>query len=413
MSFASLFYSNENNILALIIFLIFGIFVFVKRKRFDVEGKVIFIYRTKLGLKLMQKASKFKRFLNVYSIVGIFAGFASIVYFIYISAPYLGLMFQHPSSTLPAADLVLPVSGVPGIIGVPVLYWLIALLVVVVLHEGSHGVVALARKIKLKSSGFGFFLGILPLAFVEPNERIFNKAKRIDRLKVLSAGSFTNVLMGIGFLLLYLWLSHYLVATGNVSFTPYVLHIVNLTQNGPAQSAGMPSNVSILKIDGNEIQQPNQLFNYLNVRPGTTVNFTSTNGTIYSVVAAYNSSITTNANHSYIGFEGYLSLPSQPAFLISQIAPNANPTGAVASQLGYWIDGLLLWLFVIALGLGIANFLPIFYITDGCKMVYEAVGYFTKNARTQLKVTNAIVIIFSIFFIFLTPIGSILFSLIR
>ena len=81
--------------------------------------------------------------------------------------------------------------------------------------------------------------------------------------------------------------------------------------------------------------------------------------------------------------------------------------------MGYWIDGLLLWLFVIALGLGIANFLPIFYITDGCKMVYEAVGYFTKNARTQLKVTNAIVIIFSIFFIFLTPIGSILFSLIR
>ncbi len=413
MTFAGFFYSNENNILALIIFVLFGVFVFLKRKKFDVEGKVIFIYRTKLGLKLMKDFSRFRRFINVYSIIGVFAAVISIGYFLYLSIPYLGLMMANPSSTLPAADLVLPVSGVPGVIGVPILYWLIALLIVVVLHEGSHGVVALARKIKLKSSGFGFFLGILPLAFVEPDEKVFSRARRIDRLKVLSAGSFTNVVMGVIFLLLYLWLSHYLVASGAISFTPYLLHIVNVSSNGPAQAAGLPANTTILKIDGSEVFQPAQLYSYLNVRPGTLVNFTSTSGTVYSIRTAYNSSITSNANHSYVGFEGYLSLQSQQPFLISPIASNAYPNNGLASQGEYWLDGLVLWIFIIALGLGIANFLPIFYITDGCKIVYELVGYFTKNVKRQLRITNAIVILFSVFFLLLTPLGSILFSIIR
>jgi hypothetical protein len=66
MSVLSLLLANGDNLLlTVIILLIFGLFVVVKRKRFDVEGKVVFLYKTKIGLKLMKRLARYKRLVNI------------------------------------------------------------------------------------------------------------------------------------------------------------------------------------------------------------------------------------------------------------------------------------------------------------------------------------------------------------
>ncbi len=409
MSLESFFYANENNIFALAVFIIIVAFVLINRKRFAVEGKVLFIYRTKIGLKVMGRLSRYRRTVNIFGILGVFAAVGSIALMVWLLVPYLGAMISHPSTTPAGAELVLPVAGVPGIAGVPILYWLLALIIAVALHEASHGVVALSKKIKIKSSGFGFFLAFLPLAFVEPNEKQFSKAKRFDRLKILAAGSFINVILGVIFLVVYILLSNYLVSVHAVSFSPIVLNVLSVVHGGPAYNANLTAGTTITQINGKQFNSSTAAESYLSVNPGQYVNLTSSSGTVYHIKTAYNASINTTSTHSYIGIGGeYVCIGNQ--FFISPVSCNAYPNGGAPPQIVYWFDGLFLWISFISLGLGLANFLPIFGITDGCKIVNELLGYVVKDKKRLIGLTNIIIIAFSALFLLLTPLGTLLFS---
>jgi membrane-associated protease RseP (regulator of RpoE activity) len=411
MSLESFFLANENNILALIVFAILIAFVVINRKKFAVEAKIFFIYRSKLGLKVMKSLSRFKRTINIFAIIGVIAAVGTIAFMLYLLVPYLELMISHPSTTPAGLQLVLPVSGVPGVFGVPIFYWLIAIIVVVALHEGAHGVVALSRKIKIKASGFGFFLAFLPLAFVEPEEKSFAKAKRFDRLKVLSAGSFINLIIGVIFLVVYILMSNYLIAAHAVSFSPLLLNISSVVAGGPAYNALLPPNTLITKINGNQFFTVQQAEGNLSVTPGQYVNLTTSSGQVYSIKTIYNISSATTT-HSYIGISGEFIQQNYSQFPIVPIGQGVYPNNNLPAQTGYWFDGLFLWIAFISLGLGLANFLPIFYITDGCKIMNELLGYVIKDKKRLLKVTNAVIIAFSVLFLLLTPLGTLLFSVI-
>ncbi|MCW1294155.1 MAG: site-2 protease family protein [Candidatus Parvarchaeota archaeon] len=414
MSLLSFVYSNENNIAALVLILIIIAFVVIYRRKFSVEGKVLFIYRSKLGLKLMKRLSKYKRAINVYSTVGVVAAFAAIAYMLYLLIPYISLMFNHPTTTLAAFYPVLPVEGIPGVLGVPVLYWLIAIIVLVAVHEASHGFVALSKKIRLKSSGFGFFLAFLPLAFVEPDEKQFERASRLNKLRVLSAGSFTNIIFGLVAFGLYILLSDFIVSAGLVTFAPLILHI-GAAVAGPAYSMHLPQNLSVVKINGQFFYSAAQAISLMrDVQPGQYVNLTNASGSVYSIMSVFSTGIN-SSTHSYIGnFTGvYLTASKEQPLLLNPISSTAFPTSAFSSQILYWLDGLLLWFFLIGLGLGLANLLPIFYITDGCKIVNVALSYVVKDKKRLMAITNYIIIAFSIFVLFLTPLGSYIFSLIK
>ncbi|MGC8682209.1 MAG: site-2 protease family protein [Candidatus Acidifodinimicrobium sp.] len=407
-------YSNENNLAALVLVVLIIAFVIFNRKRFSVEGKVLFIYRSKFGLKLMERISKYKRIINIYSTVGVAVAFGSIGYMLYLLIPYFSLMFYHPTTTMAAFYPVLPFNGIPGVLGVPILYWLIAIIVLVAVHEASHGFVALSKKIKLKASGFGFFLAFLPLAFVEPDEKQFEKASRLNKLRVLSAGSFTNIIIGLIAFALYIFLSNFLVSSGLITFSPLVLHIGSAVA-GPAYSMHLPQNLSIVKINGQNFYSAAQAISLMRgVQPGQYVNLTNASGSVFSIKSVFSTAIN-SSTHSYIGnFTGvFLTAVNEQPFLINPISSTAFPTTALNSQILYWIDGLLLWLFLIGLGLGLANLLPIFYITDGCKIVNVALSYVIKDKKKLMAVTNYIIIAFSIFVLLLTPLGSYLFALIK
>ncbi len=81
-------------------------------------------------------------------------------------------------------------------------YWIVIIAIVAVSHEFSHGIFARLSKIKVQSTGFGF-LGPFLAAFVEPDEKKMQKAKKFDQLSILAAGTFANIIMTILFGLVF------------------------------------------------------------------------------------------------------------------------------------------------------------------------------------------------------------------
>jgi len=69
----------------------------------------------------------------------------------------------------------------------------------------SHGIFSINKKVKVKSTGFGFFPFFLPVflaAFVELDEKNMEKKKPLSQMAVLSAGTFANVITGILFFII-------------------------------------------------------------------------------------------------------------------------------------------------------------------------------------------------------------------
>ncbi|MEK6981930.1 MAG: site-2 protease family protein [Candidatus Micrarchaeota archaeon] len=101
-------------------------------------------------------------------------------------------------STKPGATLLLP-----GI-NLPLLEGILALFVILVVHEACHAILARIAKIKVLSSGIVLF-GIIPIgAFVEPDEQELKKTEDIKQSRVIVAGSTANLISCILFFILFL-----------------------------------------------------------------------------------------------------------------------------------------------------------------------------------------------------------------
>ncbi|MFH1240429.1 MAG: site-2 protease family protein [Candidatus Diapherotrites archaeon] len=97
-----------------------------------------------------------------------------------------------PGVEIPNMPVVVPLHG-----------WL-SLLIILILHEGMHGVVLRRVGLKIKSGGL-LLLGILPIgAFVEPDEEEVKKAEPIKALKVFAAGPMANLFTMFAVLVLVL-----------------------------------------------------------------------------------------------------------------------------------------------------------------------------------------------------------------
>lgn len=111
----------------------------------------------------------------------------------------------------PGVAPVLPGVEVPNVpISVPLYAW-IPLLLVVVIHELMHGVVARKEKIPVKSTGV-LLLGFLPIGgFVEPDEKALLKADERKQLRVFAAGVITN-LIAFGATMLVIAITAFLIS---------------------------------------------------------------------------------------------------------------------------------------------------------------------------------------------------------
>ena len=157
------------DLLMLLIFAIaLALLMYVKRQKVKVE-KILFpvvymiLYRTKLGLKLMDKLGrKHERFVRIFGVVGIVLGFVGMI-FILVVLSFGIWKFLFANGPAPVGLLLPGVKTAPGLPVLSFWHWIIAIFILAGVHEFNHGLLSRAWRVKVKSSGFAVFSIFLPL----------------------------------------------------------------------------------------------------------------------------------------------------------------------------------------------------------------------------------------------------------
>ncbi len=350
------------------------------------------MYRTTWGLALMETyAKKYTRVLNWLGMAGIAVGFLGMVFICIELIKNLFKLFSTPEAA-PGVGLVLPFKA-KGIFYVPIEYWIICIFVIALIHEFSHGVLSRVYDVKVKSSGFAFLsvlIPIVPAAFVEPDEKKLRKKPLRQQLAVFAAGPFSNVILAficLGILFGLTPLADSLVEATGVEITELV------EGDYPAKAAGIQPGDVVKEVNGVPVPYIQNLSSELaRKKPGDMVQLKTSNNT-YSVTLTKNPD---NESMAYMG-----------AFLSqsSDIKPGIKDQyGEFLPNVLFWIVGLFVFLFILNLGIGLFNLVPIGPL-DGGRMLHAVLmKYVEKEKAMQLfsmvGVTFILIILINILFPF-------------
>jgi membrane-associated protease RseP (regulator of RpoE activity) len=274
------------DLILLAIFVVFiAIFLFVKRKNVKKEG-LLLLYKTGFGIKLINRVgNKYKKTLNVLSWISIVLGFllmAGMLYlfgkivWIYIFNASLIKMIKIPPVTplIPYLPQIFKLNFLPPFYFT---YWIVIIAIVAITHEFAHGIFAVSKKVRVKSTGFGFFPFFLPIflaAFVELDEKQMAKKKNSSQMAVLSAGTFANILTAVlffGVLALFFSLSF---TPAGVIYDTYTYSVINVS-----------TITSINNISVNNVTYP-QILNLVN-SSGKFLNEVQANNTEYFATVSF------------------------------------------------------------------------------------------------------------------------------
>jgi len=366
-----------SNILMILFLAVFCLLVYIYRKKFTFQsfGKIFYfgMYKTKVGLKLMDRwAAKYPKILTRLCYLAIIFGFIGMAVVVVDLARSLYSVLMGTSQM--TVGLVLPVQA-KGVFYVPFIYWIIAIAVIVVVHEFAHGLIARLHKIKVRSSGLAFLgvvIPIIPAAFVEPDERQLRKASRFKQLSVYAAGPFANIVLG------FLCLGVFLLILSPAATSVYNFEGVKITdfmKDSPAQINGMVAGDVITQINDVEIKTATDFTTAIEAtKPGDTAEI-----------------ITKDKAYSFALTEDPV---EKDAFLgVWVMTEKSMKSTGVFSYFIVWLSDLFFWLFLLNLGVGLFNLVPIGPI-DGGRMlqtVLEKIMH-TKHATRVWHTVSVVVL---------------------
>ncbi|MEM4714218.1 MAG: site-2 protease family protein [Candidatus Nanoarchaeia archaeon] len=349
-------------------FLVF-LFLIVKRKRIEVQSKIFFLFKTLRFNRFLNKiANKNPKFWQVLGLIGIPISLGGVILiFVYLS--YSIIKFLLVPSASPTIALALPGIKVPGSpIFIPFWYGIIALFTVIIVHEATHGILAEANKIKIKSSGFGFLLGLLPLAFVEPDEKKLTNSSTKTQLSVYSGGPFANFLAAGVFMLLAFGLTPILSQT----IEPSGIYLEEIAQGGPAELAGLQKGQIITGINNLQINKIEDFISVLNqTKPGENIILLTADGTNYSIKTSGNPQ---NTSKAYIGITFKQNI---------KLSEKAEKYGSFG-WLPWHVHQLFFWIYALNLGIGLINLLPLGPI-DGGRIMFATLNKIIKKKEKAKK----------------------------
>lgn len=364
----------------IIFYLAVFLLIFFNRKKFDIEAKVIALYRTKLGLRLMDYlATRYREFFKLFGIVGIGFGFAGMM----VTSVFLVFMvFKLIFAPSPGMGVALLIPGVkiPGsVIFVPLWYGIITIFVIATVHEFAHGVIARAHNLPVKSSGIVFFGPIIG-AFVEPDEKKLLKRSDIEQYSIFAAGPFSNLVLAalVGILLLVL-----IPATQNFFLEPVGFSINSIEEGLPAEAAGLKPGMIITEVDGVPIVSREEFTSTLSCfEPDKPVSITANN-------SAYSLTPILDPRDGVGGYIGVTMINEM------HLKPHLD---AFFPRLAYnviaWLIGLFKWIAWLSLAIGMVNLLPLGPV-DGGRMFQIAM----QKIRGDKKKGNVVWKKVSIFFV--------------
>lgn len=319
----------------------------IYRKKFEFQGKIIALRRLKFGIAFMQNlADKHKETFKLLGYIGIGIGFAGMIFMLYTLGDAFVKIFTDPLAPAAVAPLV-PGVNVPGSPLTIPLWVIIPLFFVVLIHEAGHGLVAKAHKVPIVSTGIVFF-GPIAGAFVEPDEKKLHKASDVIKLSVFAAGPFFNALTaGVVFLLMLLIIN----PVGN-SMTEINGFSVGGVQEGfPAMEAGVQPEVVYTTINGEVIDSVEVLEVQLaNLRPGEEITLGNDDGELEIVPT----------EHEDNAARGFLGVTNLQVNIVKKDAVSGFVYGIMQ-----WITQFFFWIFVLSIGLGAFNLLPLGPVDGG------------------------------------------------
>jgi membrane-associated protease RseP (regulator of RpoE activity) len=410
------------------------------RDRKNVERQsVLLLRRTQRGKRgLMNLGRRFPRFWKGLGVVAVIFSFIISVFIVYFLAELIGTNFLV-EKTVPGLSFVLPSPGaetmiVPGAILVPFWYWIIIIAMLVVVHEGMHGIMAAREKVRIKSVGWGL-LAIIPLAFVEPDEKQLEKKPAWSQLRVFASGSFGNFMLAGLALVLLVGMSG-LFYTAGVTYTSllegypaggvnlsgtitgideYVIKDINDLRNALAE-IGENQSITIETTDGEFVLTtsgesdpaftPSVYFMLLAAHEhggtGTIDFFMGTSEPRGWTETKYAISMWEWVRDNVPGLEARADerISELESGLLESERPGFIGIGGVSSMVrvnpgleGFegplvFIQGLLFWLFLINFGVGAANLLPIGPLDGGRMWTIVAKRFARKRWKKIMSVVS-------------------------
>jgi len=384
---------NLDLILLFTFLIAIAIFYFTHKHKFEIQGKVFALYRTSWGLVWMDRlAKKQTRLLKFLAYVGIVVGFFGMIsMFVLLIKATFDLLFVPDS--LPALAPVLPgIKIAPGLPTLSFLHWIISLFIIAIVHEFSHGVITRVYNIKIKSSGFAF-LGPIPAAFVEPNEKKMEKSSTKTQLSILAAGSFSNILLALLFVLILFFVT---------PFTDSLLEgkgvmVSQVVEKGSLGYSGIQKGENITKIDDVKVGTINEFFDELSKKkPGQEIILQTDKGTSKVILGEQPKELL-KSNKSI----GYLGAGISPLRIEYNEAAD-DKYGKTLLDLIFWLRQLFFWIWVISLGVGLFNLLPLGPVDGGRMFVLGMMTFMSKEkAMKAWKIIT--IFLFSLLVINLLP----------
>ncbi|MCC7553008.1 MAG: site-2 protease family protein [Methanobacteriaceae archaeon] len=280
--------------------------------------------------------------------------------------------------------ILLPGVEMPGSpIFIPFFYGFIALITVLVVHEFSHGILARAEKINIKSIGLILF-AILPGAFVEPDEDEMDKAPKSTRLRIFAAGSMANLSLALVAFLIFSAIGSYGIPG---FFDESGIEIKQVVDDSPSYGV-LKEGMIITAINGEEVHDSDSYLNAVsNFKPNDNATIVTNQGTFHLKLVENPN----NKSLGYMGIQGEIHLETKDTLLGDQIP-----------WVLFTFSELFKWIFFLNFAVGTFNLLPAKPL-DGGHMLEDLLRYklpenIVRTIITSLTAIFWIIIIFSILY---------------
>lgn len=354
---------TENSIiyvlLAWVVIVIIAKGLKLEKHGFEIKAYSL-VYKNKGVQSILTKMlSRTRRGIRVFADVSVISGFIMMGFAFWFLLSNISKFFVAPTEF---AEVTVLIPGVTLTSSASITYFLLSIPIVLVIHEGAHGIVATLEKIKIKTGGFAIFIAMFA-GFVEPDEEEFDKAKKISKLRVIGAGATSNVIFAL--VLGAILLTNPLFAIvlpepilGAFYDAPEGVMVLSLIDGLGAEKAGIQPNDIITSINDQRILTPLD-FQNIELKSGETVSV----------------SVLRDGNELQIPVEIMPSPEDPDRGLIGIMRDNSFAYKPVYNFIEWnnpQFSMFLLWLWMISFFIGIINMLPL-PILDGGKFIQSII----------------------------------------
>ena len=351
----------------------------LEKHGFTIKAYSLTYKNTQVQSVLSKMLTRTKRGIRVFADVSVIAGFLMMGFAFWFLLSNISNFFVEPTEF---AELTVLIPGVTLTSASAILYFLLSIPIVLVIHEGAHGIVATLEKIKIKTGGFAIFIALFA-GFVEPDEKEFDDAKKISKLRVIGAGATSNVIFAfaLGAILLTNPLFALILPEPFLEWfydAPDGVGIISIIEGSGAEKAGLQKNDVITGIDGIPIITPVD-FQKADLKPGDIVTVTvQRDGQLLQLPVE----IMPSPDDPDKGLVGIMrdSAFYKPVYNFIEWDPQ--------------VSMFLLWLWMISFFIGIINMLPL-PILDGGKFIYTII----EKKASERKVNAIMFSIYGITFV--------------